>query len=323
MDGSRWVIEGVEKRAIDSFADSGSSAWIYCLVGTLKDGRIMRNHVVCSEGFGLSSCRYLSYSVRFFMQEVAQSIRSSCFSVQAIEVPSDSSTTQQLWFLGSANADSLLMRVESATATNAHLYDESSSALGKRKLSTEVDPTPHTFQDSRSEEEFLYGALLTVGDRRSGVSHSSQLKYEFSSISIQIDDFVPNIGPVIDGFFSANGDNLLNEINELDWDRSHTPSSFLLRKLGDSTNAAVSSISEKESKVSLQLCAGVEEQASLLRVYNGWPFNKVTSANFVGVCGILSISVSPESSPAFNILLLCSETATRVIYSAESQQQGK
>jgi hypothetical protein len=257
------------------------------------------------------------------MQEVAQSIRSSCFAVQSIETSSDSSTTQQLWFIGSANADSLLMRVESAADTNAPIYDESSSALGKRKLSSELDPTPHTFQDARTEEEFLYGTLLAVGDGRSDVPRPTHLKYDFSSISVQVDDSIPNIGPVVDGFFSANGDNLLNEINELDWDRSHTPSSFLLRKVEDSTNTAVSSISEKESKVSLQLCAGVEEQSSLLRVYNGWPVSKVTSANFVGACGILSISVSPESSPVFNILLLCSETATRVMYSAESQQQGR
>lgn len=322
LDGSRWAIEGVQKKVINSTASFSSNAWIYCLVGTLKDGRIIRTHIVCSEGSVVSSCRYLSYSVRFFMQEVAQSIRSSCFSLHVVESPSDSSPSQQLWFLGSANADSLLMRVESSAVTNLTLYGAGNSALGKRKVSTEIEmgPTPQNFQDAKSEEEFLYGSSLASGGGYSQSSISSHLQYQFSSISIGIDDSIPNIGPIVDGFFSANGDSLLNEISELDWDRSHTPSSFLLRKAEDSV--VVSSMSERESKVSLQLCAGVEEQASLLRVYNGWPVSKVTSANFVGACGIFSIAAPPAASSVFSIFLLCSETATRVMYSAESEELG-
>ena len=303
MDGSKWIFEEPEKSGGDAF----SVDWIYGLIGTLKDGRIIRTHVVCSDGAISAHCRYLSYFVRFFIEEVAQSIRCRCLSSTRLADAPDSQSTDYLWFVGSSHGDSLLMR---AKCNQPDKSEDSLVSLGKRKVAAISDfSEPNTL--GKTEEELLYGVSLIEQS-----ANSKDVKW--SQIEIFVDDFVPNIGPIVDGFFSGRGDDLLNEVNDLDWDRSQTLEASLLRKASGKTNSASpGAILDKESKVSLQLCAGIDEQASIVRVYNGWSFQKVVSQLFVGACGVQSVSV--HSSPStFNILLVSTDSSTRILHAAEN-----
>jgi len=223
----------------------------------------------------------------------------------------DKSINTQLWFIGSRVADALLLRVDSSTEGSS----DANVIAKKRKLHVIEFGDSINIVDHEQEEELLYGMPLE-GTRMNG--SMELLDINIRPLNVVVQDSLPSVGPILDGLFSGR-DDALHNVNQLDWDRSHTQNN-----MPPSANSS-SSLTEKENKDILQVCAGVDEHATLLNVYSGWSFKNMTSHNFMGATSVLSLAVHPkeqQSNGGYSVLLLIFDSKTRILHLMEKPCEG-
>ena len=314
LDASRWIE-----------SDRG------CLVGSLKDGRLMSVKFQTSE----SPVKDIFFSVSL----IASSIRCSCFCMNV---------SGKLWFLGSRLSDCLLISVTqppSGSLDPSHsipldsmklLTGTSSSAKRVKRMSFDHsssssnsdffcgDDCSVAVRDNIDEEESnLYGKILNphlsnlnkIGAATNGTrtltststpasSSSSALSLYNSDVgtesllctkySLKVTDTIPVLGPVLDGMFCGN-DESIDQLDRVEWDRVGMPLSKTM------PNPASAYIVDREAKDSLHLYTGLDEESGIYRVARGIRVSKLASRNFPGATGVHCL---PASNRLYSLLFI-------------------
>ena len=308
LDASRWIE-----------SDRG------CLVGSLKDGRLMSVKFQTNE----SPVKDIFFSVSL----IASSIRCSCFCMNV---------SGNLWFLGSRLSDCLLISVTqppSGTLDPSHsipldsmklLTGPSSSAKRVKRMSFDHsssssnsdffcgDDCSVAVRDNIDEEEnSLYGKILnphlsnlnkigatTNGTRTSTSTSSSALSLYNSDVgaesllctkySLKVTDTIPVLGPVLDGMFCGN-DESIDQLDKVEWNRVGMPLSKTM------PNPASAYIVDREAKDSLHLYTGLDEESGIYRVARGIRVSKLASRNFPGATGVHCL---PASNRLYSLLFI-------------------
>lgn len=296
-----------------------SVMWVYSVVGVLKSGSVIRLHVISStEEAAAGKIRLGPFAIKFHIDIVAESIRPSSLSTLPFEDEEEVEEevngvrrrkARQLWFLGSRLSDSLLLRVEMDRKVDL-------SPLSVRNNQVVHLITDGAATSAADEEQRLYGNAFVDGTLER-TSQDTAVEWQPDKIVIHTDDVLVNVGPITDGLFSAVSDELLNFIDNVDWDRTRG-------NLSDFYNELLPRVLEKGTrenqwKDSLLLCAGAHEQSSLMRIYSGWSFLNVSSHSFVDATSVLSVVAGDVgSSSAFAVLFVVLEHSTRVLHCLET-----
>eukprot|EP01034_Spumella_vulgaris_P027975 gene27975-34765_t len=338
LDASRWNEEG-------------RSTQSQVLIGVLKGGLVLRVDItlVCPDHFSLSNLMFVAEVI------ATTSPHCSSFSVGGAD--------RDIWFLGSRQGDSLLVAVERLSkgtialsrpaidfdfkqeivASNSSSNSRGSLSPSKRRRrftnsfidaedfcrSSEVaddeDARRSQQLDAQEEEEnLLYGVTL---DSSAGGTHATVESFTYA---LSVVDTIAVVGPVLDGMF-CRPDAKFARSTEIDWD--HRTNKRVNAANGSSqmisavtSTSAASYISERESKDTWQLSAGLDEGASLYRVYSGLSLSKIASRNFVGASNLFSVgidsAVTPCSSYSLLVVSYAEPSRTRVFRCAESEAKA-
>jgi hypothetical protein len=275
LDKSRWI------EAHDN-----------CIVGSLKDGRIIALNILIQEGLSL-------HNVKFDIEFLGKSGIVSTMCV---------SSKKDLWFMGSSIADSYLMGI-SCTLENIPSFslnnflsknDTSSFSTPASKKAKKSIQTPKSAIDlgdfdnqMEIEQANLYGCpLIEVA--------KNTLTLSLKRFSLSIIDTVPAIGPILNGTFCSPDDSLDN-LDELEIKVSKAVEK-------NNTTSAGSYIAPAEAKDFLKLCAGINDEGAVFKVNRGFKLSKIASRGFPGALNVSTLAPLCNSNISYLIVSFIKKT---------------
>ena len=125
-------------------------------------------------------------------------------------------------------------------------------------------------------------------------------------INLTLVDSIPVIGAMLDGV-TTKQDSLFDTANAVTWDRNHHT-----EYRNEVQSTAASYIAERESRDGILLSSGLDEDGSLLRVYNGLHLSKLASRGLPGVSRVFTWSCIE-----YGLLLAIYENKTKVLLCTE------
>jgi hypothetical protein len=354
LDGSHWIEPPVVRspaHVVDSSDGDVAASSRHAIVGTLKDGTILRI------GMAMSTPGMLS-SVLFAPEVVAASVRASCFSA---------SPQGDLWFLGSRQATCVLLAVDHvemaigspraskmargsnevassflspATKRQRSVSVVSNEDDGLQRLHSGAADTPAATPSkmtpapapaveamqggeviSVEEEELaLYGGSLTatqVTSTADGTARTPRTTLRgdrlmtADSLELTVVDSFPVLGPVLDGVFTKQ-DSHFDDADTLTWERMQESE----YRAGVHSTAA-SYIAEREARDGLLLATGLDEDGALVRVHQGLHLSKIALRNLPGAVRVLSLQCG-----VYGVLLVVYEDRTRTMHCTQQVSSG-
>ena len=125
-------------------------------------------------------------------------------------------------------------------------------------------------------------------------------------INLTLVDSIPVLGAMLDGV-TTKQDSLFDTANAVTWDRNHHT-----EYRNEVQSTAASYIAERESRDGILLSSGLDEDGSLLRVYNGLHLSKLASRGLPGVSRVFTWSCIE-----YGLLLAIYENKTKVLLCTE------
>jgi len=275
LDKSRWI------EAHDN-----------CIVGSLKDGRIVAFNFLIQEGLSL-------HSIKFDVEFLGKSGIVSTICV---------SSNKDCWFMGSRTADSFLMGVSCTledvpsfslnsflAKSDSSVYSTPASKKAKKSIQTPKTTIDIADLDNQMniEQTNLYGSSLIEVAKNS-------LTLSLKRFALSIVDTIPAIGPILSGVFCSPDDSLDN-LEQLEIKVSKA-----IEK--PNTSTAGSYIAPAEAKDFLKLCAGVDDEGAVFKVNRGFKMSKIASRGFPGAVNVSTITLSCNPNISYMILSYVKKT---------------
>lgn len=254
---------------------------------------------------------------------IGKSIEATCFSILPLTSSSECvNNRKMIWFLGSSVSDCLLMDVQVSTrsvkhrrATHHHhhhhhhngnntgfssltvsgLEGSDGSTIYLSGESTMGTPSGPPAKRLRQTPNSSLGALVESGKDLVETAVAKALKEEelfyreeltndtiawsFPEFSFDIADTITVLGPILSGSFFSGNEEALCSLKKLTWDRPSKNNE--VKSKGKSSAAAY--ITDREARDTLEVAAGVQGSASLLRVSKGIHLSKLAARNFTHV----------------------------------------